>query len=150
MLNDNTTVTAPWISQEYGNMTRLYETHGHIVVNVSMAMPHSGVVDAAFDPYNNIIQPKDLDGQGIYRIRASVPSPVVHVTCAMLSKDDLRPVVAALSNHSLPEGMVVPELNISDPYRGGTSLDNIFGWGPSYGESRWPPVYETLPRDERI
>lgn len=145
MLNDNTTITALWIEQQYSNMSKLYETHGHIIVNVSMAMPHTGVVHSAIDPVNKIIQPQDLDGQGNYRISASVPSPVIYVTCAMLSKNDLRPVVATLSNHSLPESMVVPTLNTSDVYRGGTSLDDIFQWGPTYGEYNWPPVFAKLP-----
>lgn len=144
-LNDTTKITASWIEQEYGNMTELHQTHGHIIVNVSMAMPHAGVIGAARHSVNNIMQPEELDGQGLYRIRASVPSPVVHVTCAMLSKDYLRPVVATLSNQTLAEGIVVPELNTSDVYRGGTSLDDIFGWGTSYGESKWPPVFAKLP-----
>lgn len=144
-LNDTTQITAPWIDHQYGNMTELNETHGHIIVNVSMAMPHAGVISAARHPINDIMQPEDLDGQGLYRIHASVPSPVVHVTCAMLSKDYLKPVVATLSNHTLPEDIKVPELNTSDVYRGGTSLDDVFGWGPTYGDSNWPPVFKKLP-----
>jgi hypothetical protein len=144
-LNDTTKVTAAWIEQENGNTTELYELYGHIIVNVSMAMPHAGVIGAAKYSKNNIMQPEDLDGLGVYRIHASVPSPVVHVTCAMLSKDDLRPLVASLENHTLPEDMNVPKLNTSDVYRGGTSLDKIFGWGSSYGDYNWPPVFAKLP-----
>jgi hypothetical protein len=144
-LNDTTQVTASWIEHQYGNMTALYENYGHIIVNVSMAMPHAGVIDAVRNPINSIMQPEELDGQGLYRIHASVPSPVVHVTCAMLSKDYLKPVVATLSNYTLPESVKVPELNSSDVYRGGTSLDDIFGWGTSYGEYNWPPVFSKLP-----
>jgi hypothetical protein len=144
-LNDTTKVHASWIDQQHGNMTELYETYGHIIVNISMAMPHAGVIAAARDPINNIMQPEDLDGQGLYRIQASVPSPVVHVTCAMLSKDYLRPLVIALANDTLSEGVTVPALNTSDVYRGGTSLDDIFGWGDSYGPYAWPPVFERLP-----
>jgi hypothetical protein len=145
LLNDNTTITAPWVDQKFSDMPSLHKTHGHIIVNVSMAMPHPGVIASALDPTNEIIQPKDLNGQGIYRISASVPSPVIYVTCAMLSKNDLRPVVDSLSHHSLPEEMTVPTLNTTDLYRGGTSLDEIFRWGPSYGEYMWPPVFERLP-----
>lgn len=144
-LNDTTKVTAAWIEQEHGDMTKLNETYGHIIVNVSMAMPHAGVIGASRHSINNIMQPEELDGQGLYRIHASVPSPVVHVTCAMLSKDYLKPVVASLANHTLPEDMKVPALNTSDVYRGGTSLDDIFGWGPSYGDYNWPPVFSKLP-----
>jgi len=57
---------------------------GRIVNNVSLAMPHSGIVAAARDSRNNIMQPQDdaLDstkqdqqGLGEYYIQASVPSP---------------------------------------------------------------------------
>lgn len=150
MLNDNTTVNGSWIQGEHNDMAELYQTYGHVIVNISMAMPHVGVIDAALDPMNRIVQPTDLGGRGNYRIRASVPSPVVYVTCAMLSKDDLRPIVVDLANHTLPPDMNVPTLNTSDVYRGGTSLDAIFQWGESYGSHygnlfRWPPVFPRLP-----
>jgi hypothetical protein len=145
ILNDNTTVTAPWIEQEFSNMTKLYETHGHIIVNVSMAMPHTGVMDSARDPVNGIIQPEDLDGQGNYRVRASVPSPVIHVTCAMLSKEDLRPVILSLPNSTMPEDTTALTSNTSSVHRGGSSIDDIFGWGTSYGDYNWPPIFPKLP-----
>jgi hypothetical protein len=63
----------------------------------------------------------------------------------MLSKDYLQPLVIALANDTLPASVVVPALNTSDVYRGGTSLDDIFGWGNSYGPYAWPPVFERLP-----
>jgi hypothetical protein len=144
MLNDNTTITAPWISQEYNNMTQLYQDYEHIVINVSMAMPHAGIVGAAMDPVNKIMQPEDLDGQGLYRIRASVPSPVVHVLCAMLNKTDLDPYVLR-KNSTTNEAELPPPYNISDPYLGGTPLDKLFGWGPGYGVKKWPPVFPKLP-----
>lgn len=144
-LNDTTKVTGSWIEQERSDMAKLNETHGHIIVNVTMAMPHAGVIGAARDSINSIMQPEDLDGQGVYRIHASVPSPVVYVTCAMLTQDYLKPVVASLSNHTLSDDLKVPQLNTSDPFRGGTSLDDIFQWGKAYGEYNWPPVFEKLP-----
>jgi hypothetical protein len=144
-LNDTTKVTAAWVEQENGNMTLLNEVHGHVIVNVSMAMPHAGVIGAARNSTNGIMQPEDLDGLGVYSIHASVPSPVVHVTCAMLTKDYLQPVVYDLENYTLPGGLDVPKFNKTDPYRGGTSLDEIFGWGSSYGPFAWPPVFTKLP-----
>lgn len=144
-LNDTTKVTGRWIEHGNSDMEKLNEKYGHIIVNVSMAMPHAGVIGAARHTNNNIMQPEDLDGQGVYRIHASVPSPAVYVTCAMLTKDYLKPVVASLANYTLPEGIDVPRLNTSDVYRGGTSLDDIFAWGTTYGEYNWPPVFEKLP-----
>jgi hypothetical protein len=144
MLNDNTTITAPWIEQEYNNMTRLYEDYGRIIINVSMAMPHAGVVGAAMDPVNKIMQPEDLDGQGLYRIRASVPSPVVHVLCAMLAKEDLDPYVLQPNSRTNEMGLP-PPYDLADPYLGGTPLDKLFGWGLVYGDFKWPPVFPKLP-----
>lgn len=61
MLYDNTTIKGSWtnLGQEQ-NMTSLFETHKRIVNNITMAMPHPGVLQAAGDPINNILQPQDL------------------------------------------------------------------------------------------
>lgn len=144
LYNDNTTVVAPWIQQDFNNMTRLQEEHGHVVINVSMAMPHVGVANAAMDPKNKIMQPVDLNGQGLYRIHASVPSPVVNVLCAMLSKEDLAPLVMQENSSTGLLGLPEPYV-LSDPHLGGTPLDDLFGWGPSYGNWSWPPVFPKLP-----
>ena len=58
MLYDNTTVQGSWINIQ--NMTEVSQKYGRIVNNVSMAMPHAGVVAAARDPINRIMQPQDL------------------------------------------------------------------------------------------
>ena len=42
-------------------MTSLSENYTRIVNNVTMAMPHVGVVAAAMDSFNGIMQPSDLD-----------------------------------------------------------------------------------------
>ena len=42
------------------NMSSLSETYGRIVNNVTMVMPHAGVVAAVLDPINGIMQPSDL------------------------------------------------------------------------------------------
>ena len=57
-LYGNTSVVGSWVSPS--NMTQLSIKHGRIVNNVSMAMPHSGVLAAARDPVNQIMQPQDL------------------------------------------------------------------------------------------
>lgn len=123
LLSDNITVTAPWIE------TRdLQHIGGWVVNNMTMAMPHPGVVSAAVDPANGIMQPNELDGLGIYSIRASVPSPYVNVLCTMgMSADDLDPVM---------NGTAGSTINGT-----GTSLDRIFQWGPQYGTKKWPPVF---------
>lgn len=118
IMNDNTTITGAWIEQNFNNMSKLYDDYGFVLINVSMAMPHVGVASAAIDPINKIMQPADLDGQGVYRVHASVPSPAVHALCAMLSAKDLEPYIL-MDKTRLPE-----PYNCSDPYLGGTPLDS--------------------------
>lgn len=53
-----------------------------------------GVVTASSNSANGIIQPDDLNGLGIYSVRASVPVPFVNVICLMgMSAEDLKPLV---------------------------------------------------------
>ena len=58
MLYDNTTVKGSWI--QVWNMTEISNHWNRTVNNVTMALPHSGIVKAARDPRNDIIQPQDL------------------------------------------------------------------------------------------
>ncbi len=58
MLYDNTTVKGTWTGTP--NMTELSNKWNRIVNNVTMVMPHSGIVAASRDPLNGIMQPQDL------------------------------------------------------------------------------------------
>jgi len=91
LLNENTTVTAQWIERK--DSEDLYTDYGRIINNVSLAMPHAGVSAAARDARNEIVQPNELDGVGIYDLVASVPSPVIHVMCVNMNKAELAPIV---------------------------------------------------------
>ena len=59
MFYDNTTLKGSWINLQ--NSSQLSEQYGRTVNNITMAMPHIGVVTAAMDPINGIIQPSDLN-----------------------------------------------------------------------------------------
>jgi hypothetical protein len=93
MLYDNTTVTGSWVLPEYSDMTASYEQHKRIINNVSMSMPHAGVLSAAHDPINNILQPEELAGVGEYYLRASVVSPTINVLCANMNKSEISPLI---------------------------------------------------------
>ena len=109
-------------------MTYWRDKTGWMVNNVTMAVPHPGVVSAAMIPENEIMQPDELDGLGLYTIRASVTSPFVNVLCMMgMSRQDLNPVVDVTAGDST-EGTK-------------TILDDIFQWGPQWGDMKWPPVF---------
>ena len=64
MLYDNTTIQGSWISiYNTTELSQYYSTSNfsRVVTNVTMAMPHAGVVGAMRDPINNILQPQDLE-----------------------------------------------------------------------------------------
>ncbi len=100
MLYENTTVIGSW-TNVYGMASLSEQYNGRIVNNVTMAMPHPGVIAAAMDPLNRLEQPPDPgdpDGDDIqlpggYYIQASVPSPVVNVLCAELTVEEMTPMI---------------------------------------------------------
>lgn len=165
MLYDNTTVQGSWISGV--NMTDISQQYNRIVTNVTMAMPHAGVLGAVHDPINNIMQPQDLEvgrldchptkslrltteqGLGEYDVRASVPSPATNVICASMQKADLAPIVfsewpmgngTAANLTGWPVGFDIPKY---PEWLNSTPVDDLFGFGEKYG--RRPPVFPKLP-----
>ena len=80
MLYDNMTVKGSWINLvKDQNMTVLSQNYSKIVNNITMAMPHPGILAAARDPINGILQPQDL----------SVSLPVLGYTLSWRSKSNL-------------------------------------------------------------
>ena len=117
-------------------------------------MPHAGVPLAAYDGKNGILQPRvspiqspmfgirllmhvqDLDGLGIYNIRASVPSPVVDVLCANVEDSDIKDIVYSETAQGKRKPLNIStypaEVNFTalNNFNITTPLDDIFGWGP--------------------
>lgn len=54
-IDETTDVTAAWV--QVSHVTEVSAAFGRSVNNVSMAMPHAGLVQAAQDPINGILQP---------------------------------------------------------------------------------------------
>lgn len=77
MLYDNTTVKGTWT--QVWNMTKLSNLWNRTVNNVTMAMPHSGIVKAARDPRNDIKQPQDLS-VSVQRESNTQPMPLARLT----------------------------------------------------------------------
>jgi hypothetical protein len=117
-------------------------------------MPHAGVVAAAHDPINKIMQPAELAGVGEYLIRASVISPTVNVLCANMNETELAPLIYSkwpnASTTTLDDGtgqkVAYPgyETNVTaafaqNSFLNRTAVDDIFQWGPTY--NRFPPVF---------
>jgi hypothetical protein len=96
---------------------------------------------------------QDLDGQGVYQLQASVPSPAVNVLCAQMTKQELSPIVyTEWNNNTLnatqwPTGAQLafyqPGNTVNGTYLNKTVVDDIFEWGPKYLTS--PPVFPKLP-----
>jgi hypothetical protein len=55
---DNTTVTGSWVNTSLSNINATYHKHNRLVNQVIMSMPHAGVVAAAHDIGNEILQPQ--------------------------------------------------------------------------------------------
>ncbi|KAL9089112.1 MAG: hypothetical protein Q9165_005925 [Trypethelium subeluteriae] len=145
-LNEATDVHAAWV--EIANVTEDSDTYGRTINNISMAMPHAGIFQAAHDPINGILQPSDLDGLGIYRLKAAVPSPVVNALCVQITQDELKPLVysefpgATLNTSTWPQQLD----NLAPGYHfnlTGTKVDQIFNWSNSTGQ--WPPIFPKYP-----
>lgn len=117
-----------------------------------MAMPHIGVIQAAMDPINKLVQSDDLDGAQI-NIRASVPSPMVNVICVTMNQEDLKPFVYKLWDETsedwdFTEGAGWPDnYEYADHYLTRNGFNEIFKWGLDEGASRFPPVFPQLPTD---
>lgn len=94
VLYDNTTVNGQWITPSHENITTDSSTHGRLVENVTMAMPHAGIFKAVRDSSNHILQPSDLQGAGEYIVQASLPAPIVNILCVGLSAEELSPMVS--------------------------------------------------------
>lgn len=155
LLNDNTTMYASWIEGEFSDPGKQYETEKRVINNVTMAMPHPGVYQAATDPVNNILQPNDLSGVGEYQIRASVASPTINVMCVNLNETELAPLVyttwprAKNDNTSVP-GQEIGNSNWAadvpapsdDEWLNKTVVDDVFKWGKTY--KRRPPVFQLV------
>lgn len=129
-----------------------YKKYNRIVNNVTLAMPHSGVISAASDQINGILQPSDLEGVGEYQVRASVVSPTINVLCANMNKSELSPIIYvdwpnAITNQSMsvpnqrvPWSGYTSEIVLEpgQKYLNSTAADNVFGWGVN---DRQPPVF---------
>jgi hypothetical protein len=145
LLFDNTSVTPAWIEQVAVEDSS--KKFGRIVNNVSLAMPHAGIFQAARDERNGIIQPDELDGLGIYSIHASVPSPVLHVLCANMNRSDLAPIVyEAWPNAITPVNgswsNLVPDKDKETSNK--TAVDEIFGWDSKTANAK-PPIFAKYP-----
>jgi len=116
-------------------------------------MPHAGIIAAAQDPKNGIVQPADMEGVGEYALSASVVSSAVNVLCANINSSEIAPLIYV----TWPDASILPspdnpgqmtasaeyqndiQLQPGETYLNSTVIDDIFEWGSYYG--RQPPVF---------
>jgi hypothetical protein len=148
LLHENTTVTAQWI--DVIDTPKESKKYGRVVNRVSLAMPHAGVFAAARYGENDIMQPEELNSEGTYSLRASVPSPVLNVLCANLNETEMEPIVYAMWPNSETVNMtswVKDGIQANATTKNHTVVDELFGWTKKDDEkwSDYPPVFSRLP-----
>jgi hypothetical protein len=147
LLYENTTVTGEWVN--IINTTVVSQEHGRVINNVSMAMPHSGVFSAARDERNGILQPEELNSEGTYSLRASVPSPVMNVLCVNMNEEELAPIVYDKWNNETVDISTWgnrPGIRDNATTTNKTVVDDIFGWNTTQGDTyNYPPVFGRYP-----
>ncbi|KAJ4368480.1 hypothetical protein N0V83_006837 [Neocucurbitaria cava] len=133
-LDNNITVTTAWV--DVHDVKTESDQDGRIVNNITIAVPHRGVPDAARSN-KNVLQLDDLSNAGFYTIDANVASPAINALCVNANTSDLEPIIYA----SWPNARKFD--NISDINRfwpiesfqdsntnmnNHTTLDSVFGW----------------------
>ncbi|OAP61913.1 hypothetical protein AYL99_04116 [Fonsecaea erecta] len=136
-LFDNTTVQGQWVTPSHENITTDSQRWGRLVQNVTLAMPHTNLFNAARDPKNHILQPEDLQGNGEYFIQAAIPAPLINVLCVGMSTAELAPLIVNVSS------IANPETYFPRP----TAVDDIFNFGDTgpYNGVQQAPVFSKLP-----
>jgi hypothetical protein len=142
----NTTVNGSWI--ETIDTKEKSKQYNRVINNVTLAMPHTGIFQAARDPKSEIMQPEDLDGIGTYNIIASLPSPYINVLCAHVTQKEIGKIVysTASNNVTLNATTDLPtaytyNFNFTNFSKVRTPVDDIFGWS----EEKPPPIFYKFP-----
>ncbi|KAK2794883.1 hypothetical protein FQN51_000626 [Onygenales sp. PD_10] len=144
--NDNTTIQGSWIHvQDTAEASR---KHGRTINNVTVAMPHAGLLNASRDQINSLRQPDDFAGLGEFFLRASVVSPVVNVLCVGMTEEELIPIVYERWPNTKLDVSIWGTVNVTDipawPGSQGnkTAVDDLFEFGK---EGLYPPIFPKFP-----
>jgi hypothetical protein len=151
VLPDGTTVRGQWLTTTGQNTTT--DSTTRLVQNVTMAMPHANVLNAARDSANGIMQPQELNqGEGEYIIRASVPAPAVNILCAGVTEDDISNLIyvkwpSSGGTFNASTWPAVSDMIQAPAYPNATAIDDLFSFGPDSGDARQrAPIFPKLPQ----
>ena len=141
----NTRIVPQWIHVvDTAEASRRYK---RVINNVSLALPHIGVSNAAHDQRNHMPQSDTLDSIEPYSLWASVSSPVMKVLCVHMNETELEPIIYdAWPNSDL---QVAEWSNIPGPRDNATTtnktvVDELFGWTKD-AMPNYPPVFARYP-----
>jgi hypothetical protein len=87
----NSTIVPQWIN--IIDTTEASNLHKRAVNNVTLVLPHVGVVDAIHNQRNRMPRSESSNSIGPYSLWASVPSPMINVLCVHMTKEELEPIV---------------------------------------------------------
>jgi hypothetical protein len=144
----NTTVVPQWIDViDTAEASRRYQ---RVINNVTLALPHVGVSNAARDQRNIMPQPELSDTIEAYSLWASVPSPAINVLCVHLNKTELQPLVyEAWPNNEVVNSTSwgsLPGIRDNATTKNRTVVDELFGWDLNDTTTLlWPPVFGKFP-----
>jgi hypothetical protein len=131
VVNQNTTITGQWVNDLHKAVVS--KAHHRKVNNVSLAMPHPGVV-ATVDTQLRIGPTGPLDH---FSLHASVPSLVTNVLCVNLDASELIPLTTYDKSKNEAE-----KFGPTDK----TDLNDIFGWDANLGSNQENfPKFTQLP-----
>ncbi|KAH7076869.1 hypothetical protein BKA63DRAFT_532913 [Paraphoma chrysanthemicola] len=88
---ENATVVPQWVNVI--NTTEVSDLHQRVVNNVTLAIPHIGVVDVIHNQRNRMPRSESSNSIGPYSLWASVPSPMINVLCVHMTEKELEPIV---------------------------------------------------------
>ncbi|KAI4592344.1 hypothetical protein KJ359_011283 [Pestalotiopsis sp. 9143b] len=126
----NTTLQSAWVQTD--EFPTVAEVDGRLINNVTLAMPHAGLVSMYSHAYNgeeNIRQPGSDADFGEYDVVASVVSPSINVLCATAQESEVKPL-----------------LGEKDDKAKESPLDDVFLWGKKHN-GRYRPTFETVAPD---
>ncbi|CAN9264984.1 unnamed protein product [Alternaria alternata] len=138
----DTKVVPQWI--DIVDTAEMSRKHKRVINNVSLALPHIGVVNAVRDQRNAMPQSATPDVTESFSLWASVPSPVLNVLCVDVNLMELRPIVY----EAWPDSGTT-ELNVSTVLpriRNDTVIDELFGWTKKdVNYTDYPPLFARYP-----
>lgn len=124
--------------------------YNRVINNVSLALPHIGVSNAAHDQRNHMPQSDTSDSIEPYSLWASVPSPVMKVLCVHMNETELEPIIYDAwpnSNLNVADWTRLPGPRDNATTTNKTVVDELFGWATEDKDTTldYPPVFARYP-----